>query len=436
MSPAGLAPERYAADRSRHEPPFEASPWRGRTAPAAAAAAGAAGMYLVGHDGSPGWQVVRVLLVAAVTVLTLHLLRVTAGPRRAAVALAAGLVTVPVGIGVGAAHLAKDGPLAVTVAGTVALVAGLTLLVLGAAGTVSRVRGWRRIPLAVLVAVGTLLVVLPTWPALYVTNVPRPPLPDVTPADRGLRYQDVAFPASDGAQLSGWYLPSRTGTAVALLHGAGSTRAAVLPQAEVLARHGYGVLLYDARGHGGSAGRAMDFGWYGDQDVSGAVTFLAARPDVDPMRIGVVGMSMGGEQAIGAAADDPRIGAVVAEGATGRTAADQAWLSDVYGVRGSFTETWQGLLEYGLTDLLTSAAPPISLHDAAARTAPRELLLITAGNLDSERHAAHYVRSASPRTVTTWEVTGAGHTQGLATRPRAWAARVLGFLDRTLEAEG
>jgi dienelactone hydrolase len=180
----------------------------------------------------------------------------------------------------------------------------------------------------------------------------------------------------------------------------------------------------------------MDFGWYGDQDVSGAVTFLAARPDVDPMRIGVVGMSMGGEQAIGAAADDPRIGAVVAEGATGRTAADQAWLSDVYGVRGSFTETWQGLLEYGLTDLLTSAAPPISLHDAAARTAPRELLLITAGNLDSERHAAHYVRSASPRTVTTWEVTGAGHTQGLATRPRAWAARVLGFLDRTLEAEG
>jgi pimeloyl-ACP methyl ester carboxylesterase len=304
------------------------------------------------------------------------------------------------------------------------------------AGIVSGARGWRRIPLAALVAVGTLLVVLPTWPALYVANVPRPPLPQVTPADRGLPYRDVTFPASDGAQLSGWYLPSRNGAAVALLHGAGSTRAAVLPQAEVLARHGYGVLLYDARGHGGSAGRAMDFGWYGDQDVSGAVTYLTGRPDVDRTRIGVVGMSMGGEQAIGAAAADPRIAAVVAEGATGRTAADQAWLSDVYGLRGSFTESWQGLLEYGVTDLLTSAAPPISLHDAAARAAPRELLLITAGNLDAERHAAHYIRSASPSTVTTWEAIGAGHTQGLATRPRAWAARVLGFLSRTLAAGG
>ena len=436
MSPAGLAPARRDAGHSQHEVRFEASPWRSRTAPAAAAAAGAGGIYLVGHDGSPGWQVVRVLLVAAVTIVTVHLLRVTTGPRRAVVAFAAGLVTVPVGIGIGAAYLAKDGPLAVTVAGTVALVAGLTLLVLGAAGIVVGVRGWWRIPLAVLVAVGTLLVVLPTWPALYVTNVPRPPLPHVTPADRGLPYRDVTFRASDGTQLSGWYLPSRTGAAVALLHGASSTRAAVLPQAEVLEGHGYGVLLYDARGHGASAGRAMDFGWYGDQDVSGAVTFLAARPDVDPTRIGVVGMSMGGEQAIGAAADDPRIGSVVAEGATGRTAADQVWLSDVYGLRGSFTESWQGLLEYGLTDLLTSAAPPISLHDAAARTAPRELLLVTAGNLDAERHAAHSIRSASPRTVTTWEVKGAGHTQGLATRPQAWAARVLGFLDRTLAADG
>jgi hypothetical protein len=35
-----------------------------------------------------------------------------------------------------------------------------------------------------------------------------------------------------------------------LLPGAGSTRTAVLPQAAVLARHGYGALLLDTRGHG------------------------------------------------------------------------------------------------------------------------------------------------------------------------------------------
>jgi pimeloyl-ACP methyl ester carboxylesterase len=389
-------------------------------------------MYLVGRDGSPGWQVVRVLVVAAVTALTVLLLRATTGLRRAAVTFVAGLVTVPVGIGIGAGHLVKAGPADVTVAGTLALAAGLTLLVAGAAGLVAGVRGWRRVPMAVLVVVVTVLLVVPTWPALYVTNVPRPPLLTGTPGDRGLAYRNVTFRATDGAQLSGWYLPSRDGAAVVLLHGAGSTRADVLPQAAVLARHGYGVLLYDARGHGRSAGRAMDFGWYGDQDVSGAVTFLAGRPDVDPARIAAMGMSMGGEQAIGAAAADPRIAAVVVEGATARTAADNAWLSEVYGLRGAFSERWQGLLEYGLTDLLTAAGPPVSLHEAAARAAPRELLLVTAGRIADERHAARYIRSASPRTVSTWQVAGAGHTQGLATRPRLWAAHVLTFLDRAL----
>ena len=409
-------------------------PWHDRLAPVAAVVAGACGGYLVGRDGSPGWQIVRVLVVAAVTALTVLLLRATTGPRRAAVAFAAGLVTLPVGIGIGAGHLAKSGPTGVTVAGMLTLVAGGTLLAVGAVGIVAGVRGWRRVPVAVLLVVGAVLIVVPTWPALYVTNVPHPPLPAGTPGDRGLAYRDVTFRATDGARLSGWYLPSRNGAAVVLLHGAGSTRAAVLPQAAVLARHGYGVLLYDARGHGRSAGRAMDFGWYGDQDVSGAVTFLTGRPGVDPARIAAMGMSMGAEEAIGAAAADARIAAVVAEGATARTAADNLWLSDVYGLRGAFSERWQGLLEYGLTDLLTAAGPPVSLHDAAALTAPRELLLVTAGTIADERHAARYIRSASPGTVSTWAVPGAGHTQGLATQPRRWTSHVLGFLDRTLAA--
>lgn len=102
----------------------------------------------------------------------------------------------------------------------------------------------------------------------------------------------------------------------------------------------------------------MDFGWFGDAGISAAVTYLADRPDVDPSRIGVVGMSMGGEEAIGAAASDPRIRAVVAEGATGRTNADTSWLSDVYGLRGAVQEGIEWL-RYTLTDLLTSAPKPI-----------------------------------------------------------------------------
>ena len=58
----------------------------------------------------------------------------------------------------------------------------------------------------------------------------------------------------------------------------------------------------------------MDFGCWGNSDISAPVTWLQGRVDVQGSRIAVVGESMGGEDAIGAAAD-PRIRAVVAEGA-------------------------------------------------------------------------------------------------------------------------
>ena len=224
--------------------------------------------------------------------------------------------------------------------------------------------------------------------------------------------EDLRLRTPAGVPLAAWYLPTRSGAAVVLLHGAGSTRSAVLDQAAVLWRHGYGVLALDARGHGDSSGRAMDFGWYGDDDVRGAVDRLSRLPGVDRDRIGVVGLSMGGEEAVGAAAADRRIAAVVAEGATGRSASDLGWLSDRYGWRGRITELWRGALTYGLTDLLTESSPPVSLRDAVRAASPRPVLLIAAGELPDETSAAAFIAAGSPDTVTTWTVPGAGHTRG------------------------
>jgi pimeloyl-ACP methyl ester carboxylesterase len=389
---------------------------------------GVSGAFLVGRDGSLPWQLVRVAAVLLVTVAAAYGVSRPGGP---VVACLAGVVGVSVGVGIGVMHLAKSGPPAVTLAGLGCLVSGVVLLVWGVAGLVRAVRGWWRLPVVLAVLVGAVLLVFPTAPALYVTNVPRPSVGDATPRDKGLAYRDVRFRTTDGVTLSGWYVPARNGAAVVLLHGASSTRSAVLDHAAVLARHGYGVLLYDARGHGGSTGRAMDFGWYGDLDVAGAVSFLAAREEVDPDRIGAVGMSMGGEQVVGAAAADDRIRAVVAEGATGRVAGDNEWLSAEYGVRGSLTEAWTGVLEFGLVDLLTEASPPVTLHDAVAATSS-PVLLVTASTVAEEMPAARYIRSASPRTVAVWEVPGAAHTGGLRTRLRAWEGRVIQFLDREL----
>ncbi len=354
-------------------------------------------------------------------------------PARAA-AFVAGVVALSVGAGLGPRHAATEGLVAGTVVGFALLALGVALASWAAVGLLRRVRRrwW-------LVAVPLMLVVtyLSLWTVgqAVVAGFPaRPGLGSRTPADVGLAYRDVRFPAADGVTLAGWYLPSRTGAAVAVMHGAGSTRSAVLDHAALLARHGYGVLLFDARGHGQSAGRAMEFGWYGEPDAEGAVDFLAAQAEVTRDRVGLVGLSMGGEEAIGAAGRDDRVAAVVAEGATNRISQDKGYLAE-YGAPG---QVQRGIdwLTYSLAGLLTDAPRPAPLRDAVAAAAAREepttFLLVTAGEVETEALAADYVRAAAPDAVRVWTVPGAGHTDGLDVAPRAWEERVVGFLDESL----
>jgi uncharacterized protein len=171
----------------------------------------------------------------------------------------------------------------------------------------------------------------------------------------------------------------------------------------------------------------MDAGWWGDLDVGGAVSFVAAQPDVDDDRIAAVGLSLGGEVALGAAAGDQRIRAVVAEGVGQRVAADKQWQSEEFGWRGRLQERvdW---LTYALVALLTDADPPGTLRDAVADIAPRPVLLIAGGAAGSEATVARFIRS-SPANAEVWVVPGAGHTGGLDTAPAEWETRVIAVLD-------
>ena len=320
-----------------------------------------------------------------------------------------------------------------SVAGTAVLVGGVLLLGSGATSLLRSAPRWR-LPELVGIASVCLLLVWCLGQSVAATNVPPTQLGSETPADMGLAYRSVEFPATDGVSLSGWYVPSRNNAAVALLHGAGSTRSNVLDHAVVLARHGYGVLLYDARGHGRSDGRAMDFGWFGDRDLGGAVTFLERQRGVDSSRIAAFGMSMGGEQAIGAAASIDAIAAVVAEGATNRVAGDRAWLSDEFGLRGALTESAERLT-YTYADLLTSASPPIALRDAVRAARGHPVLLIAAGDMPDEARAGRSIRRASPGTVELWIAPSTGHTDALQTHSEEWEARVIDFLDHALRID-
>jgi uncharacterized protein len=348
---------------------------------------------------------------------------------KGATELLLGVVGLVVGIGVGVRWMAVG---AVTWQSILAIVVLGVAVVLMVHGLRRVTAGMRRVPGMVAALLSTLAVAVLVWtftPAVIATNVPPTDHPHIL---QGLGGQEAHFPGEDGVSLWAWYVPPIDGKVVVLRHGAGSTAADVLNQASVLVDNGYGVLMTDARGHGLSDGTAMDFGWYGHEDIAAAITFLSRKPEVDAGRIGVVGMSMGGEEAIGAIAFDDRIRAVVAEGATARSDADKVWLEDEYGWRG-WIQLRLEWLQYTLADLLTGAEKPESLASSAQRASNRPILMITAALAPDEYNAARFV-AAGTENVTIWTVPHAGHIQGINTAAEEWERVVVEFLDEALEA--
>jgi pimeloyl-ACP methyl ester carboxylesterase len=312
--------------------------------------------------------------------------------------------------------------------GLLALAAGLFLAGIGIAGLVGRRRWWRPVIAGVVGLLVAQFVLFPAVLAVYATNAPRPELGPRAPADVGLVADDVTVRSSDGTRLAAWYVASRNGAAVLLLHGSGSTRDDMLDHAAMLARHGHGVLLLDVRGHGGSEGEPMELGWGGERDVRAAVGYLSSRPDVDPGRIGVLGQSMGGEQAITAAATDSRIAAVVTEGAEVVTTDDASADPATVGGWPSVPMLWVSRI---VSDLLSDASPPPPHSESIAAIAPRPVLLIS-GQDPAEAASNRFFRDAGGPTVELWHLDDAPHTAGLRVHPAEYERRVVAFLDAAL----
>jgi alpha-beta hydrolase superfamily lysophospholipase len=96
-----------------------------------------------------------------------------------------------------------------------------------------------------------------------------------------------------------------SGAAVCWVHGTGDSKAHYKwPIARALSRRGVGVLTFDLPGHGA---HPRSFSLPGAlTSVPSALTYLTGRPDVDPERVGVMGVSLGGALAIRALAErDP-----------------------------------------------------------------------------------------------------------------------------------
>jgi hypothetical protein len=313
--------------------------------------------------------------------------------------------------------------------GLLAAAGGLALLVLAAVTLwksrrpgPSRLRSSLRRGLLGLVGVALLLEVFVPFALAYVsTHVHTAGVPA---ADLGAPHEDVTFTTSDGLEIAGWYVPSRNGAAVVI---PGRTKSQ--PHARMLVKHGYGVLLFDRRGEGASEGDPTLFGWGGSRDVHAAVEFLEDRPEVDPGRVGGLGLSVSGEMLLQAAAESSHLAAVVSEGAGTRTLAEE------------LVELPRSTLVRGLHVLVTKHAglllfsnepPPPSLVDLTPRIAPRPVLLIWAPNGgNQETMNPEYQRLIGP-SAELWQIDDAMHVEGIHEHPEEYERRVVGFLDRAL----
>ncbi|MGW2780664.1 alpha/beta fold hydrolase [Streptomyces populi] len=199
-----------------------------------------------------------------------------------------------------------------------------------AAGTTGRARGrWPAAAAALVVLAGA-----GTWTAAASGDAPPVHRTDrVMTMDGGVRLDTSYF--TEGPS-------SRRRPAVLLAHGFGGSKADVRDEAEKLARDGYAVLTWSARGFGRSTGRiGLNDPKAEVADVSRLVDWLARRPEVrldkggDP-RVGVAGASYGGAVSLLAAANDPRVDAIAPS--------ITYWnLADALFPNGVFKKLWAGI---------------------------------------------------------------------------------------------
>jgi uncharacterized protein len=374
--------------------------------------------------------------IAAGVALVVGVAAIVAFPRlrpglRAACAIVFGVLSVVNGA-FHVAHIAVVETANSDVTGVLALVAGVLLVGLGLAipflhrgeGERTRRRRWAYRLVAIGVgALAAFFVLFPIGIGIAQTHKHREAIGDPPSST----YEDVTFEASDGLRLSGWYVPSRNRAAVIVVHGGGGDRTGAVRHAELLARRGYGVLLYDSRGRGESEGSPNAFGWGWPEDVTGALAFLEARGDVDPDRIGGVGLSTGANVLIEVAAGNDQLKAVVADGATARS------FGDYRNTIGLDEQAPFYVSMFTTVRVLSGSSPGRPLEDLVSEIAPTPLLLIACGRgVQDEREFNRVYAEAAREPVELWDLPDVSHTAAVRERPEEYERRVVGLFDEEL----
>ena len=238
-----------------------------------------------------------------------------------------------------------------------------------------------------------------------------------TPAQIGVRVEDVHVVSGDGSRLHGWFMPAvgqARGT-VLHLHGNAANISNHLPLVAWLPARGYNVLMIDYRGFGRSEGKPSLDGIV--DDAVAALGYLRIRPDVDATRLIVLGQSIGGATALRMLARDAR-GVRLA-------VIDSAFAS----YRGIARDATAGGPLAPVAALTASMLPGPDKDPITALKSIRTPLIFVHGKKDSIIEAVNSERlhAAVPGSQH-WSVPDAVHIMALA-QPGSWREKLVQAMD-------
>jgi pimeloyl-ACP methyl ester carboxylesterase len=239
-------------------------------------------------------------------------------------------------------------------------------------------------------------------------------------------YENVRIPTADGLMLDGWFVPcGKTENTIVICHGAGANKGNFIWFLPALAHRGYNLLMFDFRAHGGSGGRVCTYGLHERRDVLAAIDWLKHERPEQSKRIVGLGSSLGSMALALAAAEEPRIDAVVLDSPfvslrellhhhLGRV----PLIGPAFG---DLTLWWMALLTGA--DFTNTTA-----EQAVAAIAPRPVMIIHGSDdvLMPQSHAER-LAAAARGPFETWFGPGP-HSNIVTTEPEEYAERVLRFL--------
>jgi uncharacterized protein len=291
---------------------------------------------------------------------------------------------------------------------------------------------WPLLVLAVPLVPLLAILVVAASTAWHAVSVVRPPRLGVDSSEIERELPDsepVSFLAPDGITLSGNFVPPKNGAVIVLVHGLFANRRQLLPEAQLFAAHGYGVLIYDNRAHGDSGGSTATWGQLESEDARTAVDFVQQRTHVPAGKVGLFGFSIGGTAVLREAIADPRIGATVVESTYSSMGGEIEYMFSRYGPFSKLPALWTARLLGGLD--YSQLVPDRLVCSLNSRP-----LLLVYGSDDSDVPASEGRRMASAACSPTSLVVIQASTHGgfMEAEGSRYAEALLAFFDRALLA--